>query len=194
MTSLTTPDETMDLANIGADNLWAVWVKRPQLLQQAGSDAVALYWMLAAPQREGLERIEKEFNSMFVAAMPLAMLQQINTLFPISPSPLPKWVTAALGTASTLILVRSPEGAVRVITHADQMQAGDATILTGDRRDFDKVLEEGNAMLRDCNWTAVFDDVRPSAIRGTVGWLHQQRDPEGAQAMTEILERARTRD
>jgi hypothetical protein len=187
--SLSQPDP----ANIGPDDLWAVWVGAPLFLRQAGTPAVSIEWMLAAPKDEGFKRLASGFGEDFITAMPLSLMRQMAQMLPPEPTSggLPKWVQIALGADSSLILSRNSEGGTRVVSSARDLLPGEEELVRGSRRDFDNIFNEGERILQEKDWRKIFSDARPFVKQGEVGWLHHARNPEGAAAMAELIELSR---
>lgn len=192
MTTPQPPNQQPDPANIGPADLWAVWVSAPQFLRDAGAPPVSIEWMLAAPGEEGFRRLETGFNKDFTTAMPLDLMRQIAAVLPQEPAGgMPKWVRVALGTEATLILARDASGNARVVSKPSELRDGEQELVRGSRRDFNEILHEGERILREKDWKKIFGDDRPFVKKGEVGWLHYARNPEGAAAMEEILNRVR---
>lgn len=181
----------IDPAQIGPDDLWAVWVRSPAFLRQAGVSEVSIRWLLAAPGSDGLGRIASGFKEDFVTAFPLTLLRHIGLTAPVPAQSghLPKWVRTALGAKETLLLVRDKAGSSRIVSTQDELRAGETVLARGSRRDFDDILNEGERILRNKDWTKIFSDVRPFVVPGTVGWLSHARNPKGAAALEAIMER-----
>lgn len=190
--SPTTP--TQDPADIGPQDLWVVWIRRPAFLVEAGVAPVKTKWMLAAPGEEGLKTLASRegYGEDLLAAMPLALLRQVALALPQdTDSALPKWVRTALGTGAALILVRGVDGSTRVVANAKDIRPGEEEIVRGSRQDFDEILNEGNRILHEKDWGEIDGDMRPFVKRGEVGWLHYQRGQEGAEALKELIEMGR---
>ena len=188
MTSSDTTSANFDPANIGPEDLWAVWIKNDPLFQMGGAPPVEVKWFLAASGKEGFDRLAEGWQEAFLAAFPLSFLRQLAlTLPPPSSSNMPKWVQVALGAEHTLILVRDAAGNTRVINHANKMTADETEILRGNRADFDAILNEGNHILSNKDLHKITKDVRPFIKKGEVSWLDYQQDPKGAAALAEIL-------
>ena len=195
MTSAATTPANFDPANIGPEDLWAVWIKNRPLFQMGGAPPVEVKWFLAAPGKEGFDRLAEGWQEAFLAAFPLSFLRQLALTLPPPPSSnMPKWVQVALGTENTLILVRDTSGNTRVVNNVKEMKAGETEILSGNRSDFDAILNEGNHILNNKDLRKITGDDRPFVKQGEMGWLDYQQDPIGAAAMDRILKRVKDRE
>ena len=187
---LSSPQPTQDLATIGPQDLWAVWSKVADfiLAKDAAQDPVSVRWVLASPGPEGLEEIGRQFPSSLLAALPLASLRHAGLV--LSDSSAPGWIRAAfgLGPEKRVALVRGPNGELGL--DGSGRREGEVLLETS-RKEFLRLLAEGNRILEQKEWSAILDDVRSSAQEGAVKWFYHQRTPQAAQGLERwLLEKA----
>ncbi len=187
---LSSPQSPQDLANIGPQDLWAVWSRVADIIlaKDTAQDPVSIRWILASPGSEGLEEIARQFPSSLIAALPLASLRHAGLL--LSDSIAPGWVRAAFGL--------SPEKKVALVSGSDgelhldlSGRVQGSVLLEASRKEFARLLSEGNRILEQKDWSTILDDVRSSAQEGAVKWFYHQRTPQAAKGLEQwLLEKA----
>ena len=190
MKPFSSPPPAQDLANIGPQDLWAVWSRVADfiLAKDAAQDPVSIRWVLASPGPEGLEEIAKQFPSSLLAALPLASLRHAGLV--LSDSSAPGWVRAAFGLdpEKRVALVRGPNGDLGLDGSG---QTEGEVLLETSRKEFIRLLAEGNRILEQKEWSAILDDVRSSAQAGAVKWFYHQRTSQAAKGLEQwLLEKA----
>lgn len=190
MSNQPTNESTVDPADIGPEDLWLVWFRTAPILCDLGDPPVSTSWALSARGPEGLRRLSEEnaFGSELVAALPLTvMLAMKDFICQKHRQGIVGWAQQALS-LDKLMFVQDPQGAMRIVSHAKELKPGEIQLLTGNRKDLLAMAAEGKEILEQKDWRKVFSDHRPFVKHGEVGWLHYQRNPEGAEMMKKLLE------
>lgn len=190
MSNQLTNESTVDPADIGPDDLWLVWYSTLPLLQDLGEQPVKTNWVLAASGPKGLEALtgEKAYGDKLVAAFPLSALQAMRDALSLnSPKGLAGWAQSALSIGK-LMFVMDRQGNARIVSRNSELRPGERQILSGNRKDLLRMVNEGEEILFSKNWKRVFSDHRPFVKHGEVGWLDYQRSPRGAEILKKLRE------
>lgn len=190
MSNQPTNEPTVDPADIGPEDLWVVWHSTLPLLQDLGDEPVETSWALAARGPDGLKSLAKEgaYGDRLVAAFPLSVLQSMKDALLInSPKGLVGWAQNTLSIGKLMFVVDG-QGNARIISSKSELKPGERQVLSGDRKDFLRIVATGEEILSTKNWREVFSDHRPFVKHGEVGWLHYQHSPRGAQILKKLRE------
>lgn len=192
MTNQPTQKKSTDPSDIGPEELWLVWYSTMPLLQDLGEPPVKTNWVLAASGPKGLEALtgEKAYGDGLVAAFPLSVLQTMKDALLINinnPKGRAGWARNALNIGKLMFVVDG-QGNARIVSRNSELRPGEKQVLSGNRKDLLRMVNEGEEILSSKDWKKVFSDHRPFIKHGEVGWLDYQRSPEGAEMMRKFRE------
>lgn len=192
MTTETSSAPARDLADIGPENLWAVWSRTAQFLValRPHLDPVSFHWVLASPGEMGLAEISGGYPTSLIAAVPLSTLRAASESFAFpSESKTPGWVRTAfgLGGSHTFSLVREDSGTVR-FEKGRRRKKGAQVLIQGNTSDFISILNRGEQILQEKDWAGVFDDIRAEAQQGPVKWFKHKKNPKAAASIQQFFE------
>lgn len=167
-----------------------MWYSTLPLLQDLGDEPVGTHWVLAGPGPDGLNSLAgpNAYGDRLVAAFPLSVLQSLKDSLSLNgPRGVARWAQNALNIGK-LLFVLDNQGNARIVSPKSELRPGERQILSGNRKDLLRMVNEGEEILSSKSWKRVFSDHRPFVKHGEVGWLDYQRSPEGAEMMKKFRE------